>query len=233
VAAGPHARRRLRVNRRHPATTLAFRLGRPGLVRVAFDQVGCGRIASFRVRAHKGTNTIRVRRRVAGHRLPDGTYRIRGRSHGRTVLRATLVIGRGGIAPCALASVASRIENVFGALTAHPTPPSGGSSDQRAGAAAGGTGKTTADKDTAAVRAKPSSGLLGATASKILPDDGRKQLGLLIALVGAMLLLGVGALPHERVPHPAAATFLVRSRGMFAVAGLAVLAGAVVAYFLA
>jgi hypothetical protein len=226
------------LTRRHPTRTLVFDVPRAGTVRIVVLQVGCGRIASFPLHAHEGTNTLRVRRRIDGRRLPDGTYKIRGRSDGHTVLRATLVVGRGGKAPCSLASVASRIDAVFG-----PSTPATGStatagtaasstSGSGATAAGGGSGKLAAGKDTAAVRAKPNSGVLGATASKVLPGNGGTQLGLLIVLAAAIFLLTAGALPREAVPHAGAAAFLVRRRATIAVAGLTALAAFLVSYFI-
>src|SRR5437868_5404725 len=144
VAAGPHARPRVHLSGAHPATTLVYRLQRGGVVRVVVLQVGCGRISAFPVRAHEGTNTLRVRRTIKGRRLPDGTYRIRGRAHGRTVLRATLVIGKGGRAPCSLAAVTNGLAAIFG-------PASGASSEASTSAATasavgGSSGKLAAGK---------------------------------------------------------------------------------------
>lgn len=223
----------MHLTRRHPATTLTYRLQRGGVVHVVVLQVGCGRISAFPVRAHGGTNTLRVRRTIKGRRLPDGTYRIRGRAHGRMVLRATLVIGKGGRAPCSLTAVTRDLASVFG-------PGSGGSasgsaSATGAGAVSGSSGKLAAGNTAGAragVRPHPASGVLGATVSKVLPGGTGTQLGLLIVLAGAILLLAVGALPRDVVPNAAAAAFLVRERVTIAAAGLSALAAVLIAYFI-
>lgn len=217
----------MHLTRRHPARTLVFHVRRAGLVRFVVIEVGCGRVASFPVRAHKGTNAITIRRRIKGRRLPDGTYRIRGRSHGRTVLRATLVIGRGGTAPCALGTVSSEIAAVFGLGTS-----SGAAEGTTSPAAASGSsGKLAAGKAAAPLPPKPRSGILGATASKVLPDGGT-QLGLLIVLAAAIFLLVVGALPREVVPHAGTAAFIGRRRAVIAAAGLAALGVFLISYFI-
>src|SRR6185436_1925400 len=53
------------------------------------------------VRGHRGLNRVRFAGRIRGHRLAPGTYRIRVRSQGRTLLRKTLVVGD-GLASCTL-----------------------------------------------------------------------------------------------------------------------------------
>lgn len=212
----------MHLTKRRPALTLVFHLRRAGLVRLVVVEVGCGRVASFPVPAHAGTNAITVRRRIEGRRLPDGTYRIRGRSHGRTVLRATLVIGRGGRAPCALGTVARQIAAVFGA----------GASGHAAGgtAASGDGGELAAGKAAAALPPRPPGGILGAAASKVLPEGGGTQLGLLVVLAAAIFLLAVGALPREAVPHAGTAAFIGRRRTAIATAGLGALAAFLISY---
>ena len=191
------------------------------------SRIGCGRVVAFRVRGHTGVNTIRVRRTLDGKRLPDGTYRIRGRSHGRTVFRATLVVGRGGTAPCTIAAVASQLATVFGGgSTVGGTP---AASARRAWAPAGqSSGKLAVGK----IRDAPTKGSGVLAASKVLPGNGRTPLRLLIVLAAAIVLLALGTLPHEVVPHPAVAAFLARRRVLIAAAGLSALLGFVVAYFM-
>lgn len=230
VQAGPKAKPRVHLTKRRPTRTLLFHVRRAGVVRVVLIQVGCGRVASFPVHAHEGTNAITVRRRIDGRRLPDGTYRIRGRSHGHTVLRATLVIGRGGTAPCTLATVTSQIAAVFG--TGASSDSTAGTGSSSAAGASGSSGKLAAGKGPTAIAPKPHSGVLGATASKVLPGSGGTQLGLLIVLAAAIFLLTVGALPREAVPHPGTAAFLVRRRATIAVAGLTALGAFLISYFI-
>jgi 5-methylcytosine-specific restriction endonuclease McrA len=54
------------------------------------------------------------------HRLPPGTYQIRVRRHGRTLLRKTLVVGD-GLASCTVARELDAL--VFGGATRSPAPP--------------------------------------------------------------------------------------------------------------
>ena len=75
------------------------------------------------------------------------------------------------------------------------------------------------------------SGLLGAPVPRILPGSRQTQLALLSVLAGAILLLGLGALPRQVVPHPGAAAFVARRRPLIAAAGLAALTAFLVSYF--
>jgi hypothetical protein len=241
VAAGPRARPRVHLTGRRPSTTLAYHVRRGGVVRVVVLQVGCGRVAAFPIRAHRGTNTLRIRRTIKGRRLSDGTYRIRGRSHGTTVLKATIVIGHGGRAPCSLATVTSSFEAVFGTGiatagggfgSAGSGLSSSGSASSGAAAAAGGSGKLAAGKTGGTAKPPATSGVLGAAASTVLPSDRGTQLGLLIVLAAAIFLLTAGALPEQSIPHEGTAAFLVRRRAMIAVAGLTALTAFLISYFI-
>jgi hypothetical protein len=79
---------------------------------------------------------------------------------------------------------------------------------------------------------KRESGALGAGASKVLPESGGTQIGLVLVLGAAILLLALAAVPRELVPHPAAAAFLARQRVLIAGVGLAALLGLLISYFL-
>ena len=67
--------------------------------------------------------------------------------------------------------------------------------------------------------------------SVALPGSGKTQLGLLLVLTAAIFLLGLGALPRQAIPHPAAGAFIVRRRALIAAGGLAALATFLVSYF--
>ena len=98
----------------------------------------------------------------------------------------------------------------------------------------GSSGKlASADTSLGKPRGRPGGGILGAHATKVLPGSGTTQVALLIILVGAIVLLAIGAVPRTAVPHPAAAAFLSERRAVFAGAGLAALAAFVVSYILA
>jgi hypothetical protein len=199
-----------------------FHLAKPGRVRVTFRELRCGGTASLTLRGHRGLNRVRFTGRIGRHRLAPGTYRIRVRSHGRTLLRKTLVVGD-GLASCIVERALDAV--VFAGATLFTGTPSspGAHSDADAARAAAPT----------ALTARPHrEGVLGATAARVLPDSRGARIALLAALALAVLLLGLGALPERMVPHTAAAAFLARERFLFAVCGLAVMTGVGVAYLM-
>jgi hypothetical protein len=199
-----------------------FHLAEPGRVRVTFREVRCGGTASLTVRAHRGLNRIRFTGRIGRHRLAPGTYRIRVRSHGRTLLRKTLVVGD-GLASCTVARELDAV--VFGGATLFtgiPSSPEARSDADAARAAAH-----------AELTARPHhEGVLGATVARVLPDSRGARIALLAMLTLGILLLGVGALPERMIPHTATAVFLARERVIFAAGGLAVMTGVGVAYLM-
>jgi hypothetical protein len=189
---------------------------------VTFREVRCGGTASLTLRGHRGLNRVRFTGRIGRHRLAPGTYRIRVRSHGRTLLRKTLVVGD-GLASCIVERALDSI--LFAGATLFTGTPSspGAHSDADAARAAAPTVLT----------ARPHrEGVLGATAARVLPDSRGARIALLAALALAALLLGLGALPERMVPHTAAAAFLARERFLFAVCGLAVMTGVGLAYLM-
>jgi len=198
-----------------------FHLAEPGRVRVTFREVRCGGTASLTLRGHRGLNRFRFTGRIGRHRLAPGTYRIRVRSHGRTLLRKMLVVGD-GLASC---TVERELDAVSfpGATLFTGTPSSPGAHSDTDGARA---------PPPAALTARPHEGVLGATAARVLPHSRAARVVLLAVLALAVLLLGLGALPERMVRHPAAAVFLARERFLFTLGGLAVLTGAMVVYLI-
>jgi hypothetical protein len=197
---------------------ILFHLAKPGRVRVTFREVRCGGTASLTLRGHRGLNRVRFTGRIGRHRLAPGTYRIRVRSHGRTLLRKTLVVGD-GLASCAVERELDAV-SFPGATLFTGTPSSPGADAARAAAPA-------------ALTARPHhGGVLGATAARVLPDSRAARIALLAMLTLGILSLGLGALPERMVPHPAAAAFLARARVLFALGGAAVMASAVMAYLI-
>lgn len=199
-----------------------FHLAEPGRVRVTFREVRCGGTASLTLRGHRGLNRVRFTGRIGRHRLAPGTYRIRVRGHGRTLLRKTLVVGN-GLASCTvergLYAVLFAGANLF---TGTPSSPGAHSDADAARAAAHGS-----------LTARPHhEGVLGATAARVLPDSRGARIALLAMLTLGILLLGLGALPEWMVPHTVAAAFLARERVIFAAGGLAVMTGVGVAYLM-
>jgi hypothetical protein len=199
---------------------IVFHLAKPGRVRVTFREVRCGGTALLTVRGHHGLNRVRFTGRIGRHRLAPGTYRIRVRSHGRTLVQKTLVIGD-GLASCAveleLDTLSFPVATLF---TGTPSSP---------GAHAG----ADAARAAAALTARPHhDGVLGATAARVLPHSRAARIALFAMLGLGILLLGLGALPEQMVPHTAAAAFLARERVIFAAGGLAVMTGLGVAYLM-
>jgi hypothetical protein len=203
--------------------TFVYRVPARGLIRISVRQVApiCRVAATFTVRARPGLNHLRFSGRIRGHRLERGTYVVRARRGATTVFRKILIVGDSS--PTANVCVSAADSS------------SGGSSEGRA---ASGTSDDNAARESAAAADKSAisnprrSGLLGARASRILPGSGGTQLGLLIVLAAAIFLLGLGALPRELIPHPAAAAFLVQRRTLVAVGGLVTLSVFLVSYFL-
>jgi hypothetical protein len=197
-----------------------FHLGEPGRVRVTFREVRCGGTASLTLRGHRGLNRVRFTGRIGRHRLAPGTYRIRVRSHGRTLLRKTLVVGD-GLASCTVERELDAVSFPGATLfTGTPSSPGAHSDADAARAAAPG-----------ALTVRPHhEGVLGATAARVLPHSRAARVTLLAELALALLLLGLGALPDRMVPHTAAAAFLARERAIFAAGGLSILAGAALVY---
>jgi hypothetical protein len=215
----------LTLSRRHPATTLVFRLGRGGLVRFSVRDLVCGTVRSFAVPGHTGVNRVRFSGRVGGRRLRAGSYRIRGRSHGRTVFRRRLVVGDGGPSCGSGPGGSATRENGSTGLTGVSAGTSGKGSSQRADSRAAAGRSATPHASGA--------GVLGAQISRILPGSRRTQLALLAILALAIFLLALGALPRQLVPHPGAAALLVQRRALIALAGLTALAAFLVSYFVA
>lgn len=197
-----------------------FHLGEPGRVRVTFREVRCGGTASLTLRGHRGLNRVRFTGRIGRHRLAPGTYRIRVRSHGRTLLRKMLVVGD-GLASCTVERELDAVSFPGATLfTGTPSSPGAHSDADAARAAAPG-----------ALTVRPHhEGVLGATAARVLPHSRAARVTLLAELALALLLLGLGALPDRMVPHTAAAAFLARERAIFAAGGLSILAGAALVY---
>jgi outer membrane biosynthesis protein TonB len=102
---------------------------------------------------------------------------------------------------------------------------------------AGTSPPSAGDKTAAPAQRSPrigphDSGGLGAPIASILPGSKETQLGLLFVLTAAIFLLGLGALPRQVVPHPAAAAFIARRRTLIAAAGLTALTAFLVSYLI-
>jgi hypothetical protein len=205
---------------RHQSATLAYRIRDAGAVRFTIKEIwpDCRRAGAFTVRGHAGINRLRFNGRIRGRKLPAGTYRIRARSRGRTVLKRIFVVGGGAASPSTCGEAA-------GGATALQ------SSGLGSVAPGSDSGKLASSVDKSAAGLSHGSGVLGARASTILPGSGGTELALLIVLSLAIFLLGLGALPREVVPNAAASALLARRRALIAIAGMGALAAFVVSYF--
>jgi hypothetical protein len=191
-------------------------------------ETGCGLVASFSVHGHAGVNRLRFAGRIRGRRLPPGTYRIRGRSRGSTVLLEKLVVGSGRSRGCDRTpfSGATGFFGATGFITGSAF--TGGSA-----VAESGHTRSASSNDASIGQSSPPkrSGVLGTTASKILPGSDETQLALIIVLAAAISLLALGALPQAAVPHAALGAFLTRRRTLISAAGLTALTAVAVSYF--
>jgi hypothetical protein len=206
----------------HRATTFVFKVRVRGTVKFFVQQVApvCRAAGSFKVRAHRGVNRLPFYGTVHGRRLGSGTYVVWARSKKAIVFLKTIVVG------------SSAPTNVCPSNSGGSAGGSSGSSATASGSKVGSGGSSSGKSGTRALGEPRSSGVLGARAGKVLPGSGETQLVLVLVLASAILLLGLGSLPRQVIPHPGAAAFLVRRRGLVAGAGFTALTAFLVAYFL-
>jgi hypothetical protein len=141
------------------------------------------------------------------------------------VLRTKLVV-RGPVTFCSAVGGASSddilgLGSIFGGSPKQPGT----------GTGLGGTSDTRAVPSASNAPHHGSGGVLGAHVSKVIPGSGETQVALLVVLLGAILLLAIGAVPQSVVPHAGAAAFVARRRAIFAAGGLAALGAFFVSYF--
>ena len=139
------------------------------------------------------------------------------------MLRTKLVV-RGPVTFCSAAGGASS-EDSFGlgsVLGGSPKQP--GRVHEGSATSAGTSASKASSQDSGSV--------LGAHVSKVIPGSGETQVALLIVLLGAIVLLAVGAMPQSVVPHAGTAAFVARRRAIFAASGLAALGAFLISYFI-
>jgi hypothetical protein len=204
--------------------TFVFRAPSNGPVRFSVRQVApvCRAAGAFTVHGRRGVNRLRFSGRVGGHRLASGTYLIRARHGRKTVFEKTVVVGSG--APTANVCPRGASSSTGGSST-------GGSSSGASDAAAHPRNRSAAGGSAGGIGQPRRSGVLGAHASKLVPGSGGTEFALLIVLAAAIFLLGLGSLPRQVVPHPAAAALLARRRALVAAAGFAALTAFLISYF--
>lgn len=180
----------------------------------------CRPIGRYAVRASRGVNALRVRRRLGGHRLGAGTYRLVGTVRGATVLdvRFRLAFSNG-----ALRVRHDRLADACGPATfAAPAQPTVSSAT---GAAAG---VSAGEKHRAAPSAKSKTSFLPPVLHAL--DATRAPLAvramLFALLAGAIVLLAAGSLPEGIVAGAPVVGIVSRRRRAVTLAGVALLVAA-------
>lgn len=200
----------------------------------------CRRVTSFVVAGHRGVNRVKVRRKIAGKLLEPGTYRINARVAGGTPLfQLVLAVvktrptakqlaferNRNACASPALALVTSS-DGAAGALTATVLAPKTQQTQQKS----------------EIVRQQNAIPVVGAkseqppSASAFSPtriSQNATNPFVILALVAAMVLLGLAALPRTAIPDARLTDTLVRHRLDLVLGGATALAAAAFALFLA
>ena len=185
----------------------------------------CRPVGAFTIRGHAGSNHLPFHRRLRGRLLPPGTYRVTGRTHGRQVVRATVVVAAVrptaqalGVGTCGAA--ASLLRSALGAPVAvrGPLLPSTKTL----------AGSLSAPAEAAVV---PHSGVLGAGFTNGGPRVDAARALLLADALFAIVLLGLAALPARALTNPRLSTLVETRRMELALAGGATLGVALVAAF--
>jgi hypothetical protein len=241
----------VRPDSKNGATTIVFRLARPSVVRFTVVRVypTCERVGIFRVRARAGVNRVKFRGRLNGRPLDAGTYRLFVRARGARADAAALkvVVVRGE--PLSVEELReARNANVCGLTSAvdgeaAETALGGSSTSGAGGTAAGGAGKTASDGTGAGVNGGAGGPLasagtigrgaktLGATFTKAVEDPASIHPLVWAALLLAILLLAIAAVPAEALVSARAEAIAYR-RFEVALAGTAALAAAFLMYLI-
>jgi hypothetical protein len=195
-----------------------FRVLRALRVRILVREVAplCRRIGVYSLVAKRGTNMVRLPKRIGKHRLGAGTYLLTGKSHGKRLFKArasivrgrTLVLHRGGkVDTCEGARTSAVVLR-----TAAPVTELHGVK----GRVASGTNRLRRPElpGTSSQR----SPLVRAISLDYAPDPLRPLL--LALLAAAIALLAVAAMPQKVLPAGAATAFVAEQRGWIVAAGI-------------
>jgi hypothetical protein len=204
-----------------------FRVPHAIRVRVLVRQVApvCRRLGVYTVAAKRGTNMVRLPKRIGKHRLGAGTYLLTAKSHGKPLFKArarlvrgrTLVLHRGGkVATCEGAGSAEPVV----LRTSAPASELHGVK----GRVASGTIRTPRPEPPGA--SSQMSPLVRAISLDYAPNPLRPFL--LVLLGAAIALLAVGALPQSVLPARAGTAFVAEQRGWIVAAGIWLIAIVVV-----
>jgi hypothetical protein len=189
-----------------------FRVPHPTRVRIFVREVSplCRRIGAYTVAAKRGTNAVRLPKRIGTHRLGAGTYVLTGKKAGKRLFKArariirgrTLLLRRGGgTETCggARTTVAVALPTVAPPATQHEV----------LGSSASGTVRP--HQPDAPGRSWQRSPLVRALSLSYAPNPLRPFL--LALLVAALALFAVALMPKRVLPTGHATAFVAQQRG--------------------
>jgi hypothetical protein len=212
-----------------------FHLARPATVRVTVWQEApqCRFFGRFRFAAARGTNELRLPRRIAKHAFVVGRYRLVGLVHGRNVfdesVRVERANGRLRVRKIHAADgcVPSSEEAILSTAALLPVP---SLDDGDGSGSASRSGTRGASRSASAPTAQA-----GPQPSKALPRlSASVQHTLVFVLLAlAIALLTISSLPESTVRSGPAAAALARHRAALTSAGLAMIVAAALALLLA
>jgi hypothetical protein len=199
-------------------------------IRIFVRQVApvCRRIGVYSYAADRGTNAVRLPKRIGHHRLGAGTYVLTGKRGERRVFRArarvvrgrALVVRRGGPV------VGCESPTLLLASTGAPTAAEAGTATTRKPTSAGqGRGVKSARESAPYVPSRHAprhSPLVRTIGLEGAPDALRPLLLALLAL--SIGLLAAAALPQSALPAGPVAAFVAHRRGYIVAAGIWLLA---------
>lgn len=210
-----------------------FHLSRPATVHVTVWQEApqCRLFGRFTFQAGRGTNALRLPRRIAQHALVVGRYRLVGLVHARNVIdeRVRVVRANGRLRVRKIDAAGGCIPSSEEAILAVPALLRRPGADQRDGGGsstpASGTRGTSRSASAPAAQSGPHSKVLPQLSASV------RHTLIFVLLAIAIALLAVSALPESTVrSHPAAA--LAQHRAALTSAGLAMIVAAALALLL-
>ena len=211
-----------------------FQLARPATVHVTVWQEAprCRFFGRFRLTAGRGTNELRLPRRIATHPFVVGRYRLVGLVHGRNVfdqrVRVERANGRLRVRKIHAADgcIPLTEEAILSTAALLPVPSLG---HGRSGGSAPTSGTRGASKTASAPTAQS-----GPQGSEVLPQLSAsvRHTLIFVLLALAIALLTISSLPESTVRSGPAAGALARHRAALTSAGLAMIVAAALALLL-
>jgi hypothetical protein len=208
-------------------TTIVFVLPRAARVMFTITQVfpTCRDVAHFSLMGHAGVNRFRFAGKVRGRPLAAGTYRIALRTVGGGSVKRITIVVVGGTAPGKTELAVARAANACAAGR-----DVSGVSGPGELASASGVSSSLSSGLSATDRLKGANTHSGVLASTAEQAARAIRPVLLAVLALSILLLGLASLPQPAVPGPRLTDMLARHRLEIAGAGVAALAGVVIAF---